>query len=126
MALATEGLGQKRFHGSVVLLVNEHSASASEMVAAFAVEHRLATIVGMPTPGRLVGANSFWVGHGYRVALPVVAYRTWHGQKLEGVGVAPAIRQDLCFASLRAGEDIHLQAALQVLTSRSEAHGPTR
>src|SRR5216684_5186006 len=36
--LVTEGLGERRFHGRVVLLVNEHTASAGEMVAAFAEE----------------------------------------------------------------------------------------
>ena len=32
--VVTEGLGQHRFHGRVVLLVNEHTASAGEMVSA--------------------------------------------------------------------------------------------
>src|SRR6202022_4230013 len=36
--VVTEGLGQRRFHGRVVLLVNEHTASAGEMVSAFAEE----------------------------------------------------------------------------------------
>ena len=36
MASVTEGLGQRRFQGRVALLVNEHTASAGEMVAAFA------------------------------------------------------------------------------------------
>jgi hypothetical protein len=31
--VVTEGLGQQRFHGRVVLLVNEHTASAGEMVS---------------------------------------------------------------------------------------------
>jgi carboxyl-terminal processing protease len=52
------------------------------MIAAFAAENRLATIVGEKTPGRVVGANSFKVGHGYRVALPVVEYRTWGRERV--------------------------------------------
>jgi len=31
--VVTEGLGPRRFHGRVVLMVNEHTASAGEMVA---------------------------------------------------------------------------------------------
>ena len=50
--VVTEGLGPRRFHGRVVLMVNEHTASAGEMVAAFAEENKLATIVGTKTPGR--------------------------------------------------------------------------
>jgi C-terminal processing protease CtpA/Prc len=49
--VVTEGLGQRRFHGRMVLLLNEHTASAGEMVAAFAEENHLATIVGTKTPG---------------------------------------------------------------------------
>ena len=52
--VVTEGLGPQKFHGRVVILVNEHTASAGEMVAAFAEENGLATIVGTKTPGSLV------------------------------------------------------------------------
>src|SRR5271168_1960967 len=50
--VVTEGLGKRPFQGRVVLLVNEHTASAGEMVTAFAEENNLATIVGTKTPGR--------------------------------------------------------------------------
>ena len=80
VCVATESPGAQRFHGRTVLLVNEHSASSSEMVAAFAAEHKLATIVGTKTAGRLLAGHSVRVGHGYRVALPVAAYYTTHGK----------------------------------------------
>ena len=44
--VVTEGLGPQKFHGRVAILVNEHTASAGEMLAAFAEENGLATIVG--------------------------------------------------------------------------------
>ena len=95
VALVTEGVGGQKFHGKIAILVNEHSASASEMVSAFAAENNLATIVGTKTAGRLMGASAFKVGFGYRVALPIAAYRTWQGKMLEGVGVCPEI--EVCF-----------------------------
>ena len=91
VALVTEGLGRQKFHGKIAILVNEHSASASEMVAAFAAENGLATIVGTKTAGRLMAASAFKVGLGYRVVLPIAAYKTWQGKMLEGVGVSPHI-----------------------------------
>jgi C-terminal processing protease CtpA/Prc len=91
VALMTEGLGRQKFHGKIAMLVNEHSASASEMVAAFAAENALATIVGTKTAGRLMAASAFKVGCGYRLALPIAAYKTWQGNILEGVGVNPHI-----------------------------------
>ena len=42
----TEGLGSKPFRRRVVMLVNEHTLSANEMVAAFAAENGLAKNVG--------------------------------------------------------------------------------
>lgn len=114
VAIATEGLGKQRFHGKVVVLVNEHSASSCEMVAAFASENRLAAIVGSPTPGRLLGGHSFRVGHGYRIAIPVAAYYTWNGTFLEGKGVAPDVEEPFCVTAIRSGTDAQLQRAMDV------------
>jgi len=94
-----------------VLLVNEHSASASEMVAAFAAENRFATLIGTKTPGRLTGANSFKVGYGYRVALPVAQYRTWNETVLEGRGVDVDIVEPLSLDELWLGNDNQLARA---------------
>jgi C-terminal processing protease CtpA/Prc len=89
IVLQTEGLGEKPFHGRVVLLVNRHTASAAEMIVAFARENRLATIVGEKTAGRLLSATSFKVGKGFRLALPTGAYYTWNGSVLEGTPMEP-------------------------------------
>jgi carboxyl-terminal processing protease len=114
VAIATENLGRQRFHGKVVLLVNEHSASSCEMVAAFASENKLATIVGTKTPGRLLGAHSFRVGNGYRISLPVVAYYTWNGTFLEGRGVTPDVEEPFSVTAIRNGRDAQLQRAIDV------------
>ena len=55
--LVTEGLGAKPFHGRVVMLVNEHTLSAGEMVAAFAKENWLARIVGTRTGAKCWAAQ---------------------------------------------------------------------
>ena len=117
VAVKTEGLGSQTFHGRIVVLVNQHSASASEMIAAFAAENQLATIIGEKTPGRVVGANSFNVGHGYRVALPVVEYRTWAGTILEGRGVTPDLSEPFSADAAWAGQDTQIAKAIQVLAA---------
>ncbi|MEZ5318346.1 MAG: S41 family peptidase [Vicinamibacterales bacterium] len=111
VAVFTEALGAQRHHGRIALLVNEHSASAAEMVAAFAKETGLATVVGTKTPGRLVATSGFKVGFGYRVALPVAAYYTWQGTNLEGTGVTPDVDEPLRADALRSGEDNQLRRA---------------
>ena len=52
--LLTQGLGAQPFHGKIAVLVNEWTNSASEMVASFAAENHLATIVGTNTAGNVL------------------------------------------------------------------------
>jgi len=90
--VVTEGLGQRRFHGRIVSLVNEHTASAGDMVSAFAEENSLATIVGTKTPGGLLRGSACNVGHGYILGLPGAAYITWQGRMLQNNGIVPKFR----------------------------------
>jgi C-terminal processing protease CtpA/Prc len=113
--VVTEGLGQRRFHGRVVLLVNEHTASAGEMVSAFAEENNLATIVGTKTPGRLLSGSAYKVGHGYILGLPVAAYLTWQGRMLENNGIVPKFSIELSRDVLRTGRDTQLETATEVV-----------
>jgi carboxyl-terminal processing protease len=113
--VVTEGLGQRRFHGRVVLLVNEHTASAGEMVSAFAEENNLATIVGTTTPGRLLSGSAYKVGHGYILGLPVAAYLTWQGRMLENNGIVPKFSIELSRDALLDGRDTQLETAAQVV-----------
>jgi carboxyl-terminal processing protease len=115
VAVFTEALGRQSHHGRVAMLINEHSASAAEMVAAFASEYRLATLVGVKTAGRLVATSAFKVGMGYRVVLPVAAYYTWNGANLEGKGVVPTVEEPLSTDGLLNGKDNQLARAVQCL-----------
>jgi C-terminal processing protease CtpA/Prc len=112
--VVTEGLGPQKFHGRVVILVNEHTASAGEMLAAFAEENQLATIVGVKTAGRLLSGSTFRAGEGYIVGLPVAAYLTWQGRLIESKGVTPSIPIKLPPEQLLAGEDTQMQRALEL------------
>jgi C-terminal processing protease CtpA/Prc len=115
--VVTEGHGPQKFHGRVVILVNEHTASAGEMVAAFAEENKLATIVGKKTPGRLLSGTTFRVKPGYILGLPVAAYLTWQGSLIEGRGITPSVPIDLSPDQLLASEDAQMQAALEIVKS---------
>ena len=108
--------GPQKFHGRVVILVNEHTASAGEMVAAFAEENGLATIVGTKTPGRLAE----WHLRLRRVLatswdLPVAAYLTWQGRLIEGKGVTPSVPVELLPDDLLAGQDPQMQKAIEIV-----------
>lgn len=113
--VVTEGLGPQKFHGRVVILVNEHTASAGEMVAAFAEENGLATIVGKKTPGRLLSGATFRVQPGFILGLPVAAYLTWEGRVIEGKGVSPSVPLELSPDHLIAGTDPQMLRAIEIV-----------
>jgi C-terminal processing protease CtpA/Prc len=113
IVLETEGLGPKSFHGRIILLVNRHTASAAEMIVAFARENKLATIIGEKTAGRLLSATSVKVGNGFRLALPTGAYHTWKGAILEGTPIEPDLAVEFDWRTRRSGGDLQLEYAIQ-------------
>lgn len=115
VVLETEGLGKQIFHGRVVLLVDRHTASAAEMIVAFARENHLARVVGEKTAGRLLSATSVKVGHDFRLALPTGAYYTWKGSVLEGTPIEPDALVDFNWRERRVGKDRQLEAATKLL-----------
>ncbi len=112
IVLQSEGLGKKPFHGRIVLLVNRHTASAAEMIVAFARENKLATIIGEKTAGRLLSATSVKVGKDFRLALPTGAYYTWAGTILEGTPIVPDQIVEFDWHDRRDGRDRQLEYAI--------------
>lgn len=111
VALATEGLGGHVLQGRSVLLFDENSRSAAEMVAAFVAEHGLALLVGVKTPGEVLGATNFKLPHGYRLRMPIATWCTWNGETIEGKGVAPNIAVKLTPDALAENVDSQLAKA---------------
>ncbi len=116
IVLETEGLGKRSFQGNIVLLVDRHTASAAEMIVAFAQDNQLATVAGENTAGRLLAADSVKVGHGYRLALPTGSYHTWSGRVLEGTPIKPEVNLPFDWRGRRTGKDEQLERA-QSLTA---------
>ena len=112
IVLQSEALGKKPFHGRIVLLVNRHTASAAEMIVAFARENKLAMIVGEKTAGRLLSATSVKVGRDFRLALPTGAYYTWKGSILEGTPIVPDRTVEFDWRNRRGGRDLQLEYAI--------------
>ena len=117
MVLVTEGLGPQPFHGRIVVLVNEHTHSAAEMVASFAKQNHHATIVGTRTAGEVLGGANFKLPGGYILRMPVAGWYTWQGDCIEGKGVEPDFVAENSPDSLGAGVDTQLDRALEVVKS---------
>ena len=88
---------------------------AVEMVAQFGKENRLATLIGMKTSGRLNGHCTFKVGFRYRLMIPVAAYVSWNGGRVEGRGVEPDVTVDWSFRDAQQGRDVQLDRAVEVV-----------
>jgi C-terminal processing protease CtpA/Prc len=117
IVLETEGLGRKEFHGSVTLLVNRHTASAAEMIVAFARENKLTRIIGEKTAGKLLSATSVKVGQGFRLALPTGAYYTWNGSVLEGTPIEPDELVEFDWRAARGNKDRQLVYAIESVSA---------
>jgi carboxyl-terminal processing protease len=113
--LYTEALGKRSHHGRTAILVNEHTTGAAEMLAQFAQENELATIVGTKTPGRLVSRSASKLGFGYRLIVPVAAYVSAKGTQIEGKGISPDIDIPWSFPDAMEERDNQLTAAIEVL-----------
>jgi C-terminal processing protease CtpA/Prc len=113
--LNTEGLGSKAYRGRTVVLINEHSTGAAEMFAQFAKENGLAKTIGTKTPGRLVSRTATKLGSGYRLVVPVAAYVSAKGKRIEGNGVVPDLDVPWSFQGAVGGKDNQLDAAIQAL-----------
>jgi len=117
--LYTEALAGHAYHGRVVILVNEHTTGAAEMLAQFAKENRLATIVGSKTPGRLVSRSATKLGNGYRLVVPVAAYVSAKGTQIEGNGIVPDVAVSWSSEDAMHGLDYQLATATEVVQQRA-------
>lgn len=113
--LYTEALGKREWHGRTAILIDEHTAGAAEMVAQFAKENDLATIVGMKTAGRLVTRRASRLGFGYRLVIPIAAYVSAKGTQIEGNGITPDISIPWSSEDASAGLDRQLDGAIDAL-----------
>jgi carboxyl-terminal processing protease len=115
MVLVTEGLGPQPFHGRIVLLINEHTHSAAEMVASFAKQNRLATLVGTRTAGEVLGGANFKLAGGYILRMPVAGWYTWQGDCIESKGVEPDVPIDNSPESLGSRVDSQFEKAVETV-----------
>jgi C-terminal processing protease CtpA/Prc len=115
LMLLTQGLGKQPFHGRVVLLINEWTNSAGEMLAQFAKETKAATLIGKRTRGNVLGSRGFRVGNGYWLYLPVFGWFGPGGNCAESLGVQPDVDVDVDPLRLAFGDDCQLTKAIDHL-----------
>lgn len=97
----------------VVLLVNEYSASATEIVTAALKDNNLATVVGTKTYGKGVMQEVLPMFNGTSaLKVTVEEFKTPNGDKINKVGITPDIEVE---DDLETDEDEQLQKAVEIL-----------
>ena len=96
----------------VVVLVNEFSASASEVFAGAIMDHGRAHVIGATTFGK-GSVNKLWpLSDGSGVNFTTARWFTPNGTLIEGEGIVPDVLQD---ASEDESEDLQLERAIEAL-----------
>lgn len=81
----------ERFTGSIAVLIDRGSASASEITAAALKENLKVPLVGAPTAGAVLLSTFMKMPHGLELQIPLRDYVTKDGVRLEGNPLKPDI-----------------------------------
>ena len=108
------------FEMPVVILANENSASASEVLIGALKDNDRATIIGTTTYGKGVIQTVISLSNGGSLKLTTAEYYTPNGTAINGVGIDPDIEIELPdtvtnIYSVDESEDTQLQAAIEFL-----------
>jgi carboxyl-terminal processing protease len=107
---------QKRpYTGPVVILIDGGSGSTTEIFAAGLQELRRAVIVGERSAGAVLPSDMIKLPTGAIFQYVFADFRTTSGTLIEGRGVAPDVEVKHTRASLLAGRDAQLEAAIAEL-----------
>lgn len=112
--------GKHQLDMPLAVLVNENSASASEIFAGAVQDHGVGTIVGTTTYGKGVVQELRQLSDGSAVKLTVSNYYTPNGNSINKVGIKPDVEVKLASELLNKDEITHeednqLQKALNVI-----------
>ncbi len=76
----------------IVTLVNDHTASASEILASAIQDSGVGILLGTTTYGKAVIQSPFYVKNGMVLKLTVGSYITRNGQQIDKIGLTPDVR----------------------------------
>ena len=109
----------------LVVLVNENSASASEILAGAVKDTERGTLVGMQTFGKGLVQRLFTLPDGSGLNVTIQKYYTPKGTSIHGVGVTPDEKVQLpekylttALTDIPEAEDPQLQKALEVMKEK--------
>lgn len=115
----TERLATRRtpsFTGKIVVLVNDTSASASEIVAGALQDYKKAKIIGTKTFGKGSVQEVHPFDDQSMIRLTIAEWLTPLGKSIDRIGIEPDQVVELDYDAFKEGQDNQLEAALEALT----------
>ncbi len=110
--------GRARLKGyPTVVLVNQGSASASEIVAGALQDYGLATIVGKKTFGKGSVQTLLNLSDGSSIKITVAKWLTPKGRSINDEGIEPDVEVDLTLDDYNADKDPQMDKAVEILLS---------
>lgn len=101
---------------AMVVLINEGSASASEIIAGALQDYKRATVIGQTTYGKGSVQNYKEYPDGSSLKITVAKWLTPNGRTIDNIGISPDVAVDLTVDDYLAGRDPQLDAAIDYLT----------
>lgn len=95
----------------LVLLVNEESASASEILAGAVKDRECGTLVGKKTFGKGVVQGWYMIGDGTSIKITIAKYFTPSGVCIQDIGIEPDVEVE----NNSVYKDLQLEKALELL-----------
>ncbi len=113
---AYKAVGGKRFENiPIVVLINEGSASASEILAGALKDYQLATLVGKTTFGKGLVQGISELKDGSALKITVAKWLTPNGNNINKDGIKPDVEVEYSIDDYKAGKDPQLDKALEML-----------
>ncbi len=106
------------FDGPIAVLVNQGSASSSEILSAALRDHGRAILVGVKTFGKGSVAKQIPLADGSSLALIVAKYYTPKGKCIEGKGLMPDVEMPQARIPAPRSNDATLHRAVELLKKR--------
>lgn len=107
--------GSNEFTKPLAVLVNQYSASASEIFSGAIQDYGIGQIVGMTTYGKGVVQQLMDLGDGTYLKITIAEYYTPSGRSINGVGVEPDVEEEYEYDSENPEADNQLDRALEVV-----------
>lgn len=102
----------------MVVLHNQTSFSNAEMFPNSMKARKLATLIGMPTPGYVIYTNGFQLVDGTIARMPGTGVYRLDGSPLENMGVVPDFMLEIDPDAFFSGKDVQLDKAIDVLVQQ--------